>query len=219
MMRKIKRTLSFLAAGLVLNAFSANVEWSSMQTEKWSLWTATDVWEVSFSGDRSKLYSYFELNILSEANGFTLCANPVLSGPWVGMRVSKSELGFCVDAQSMPDAGEYFYATYAGGADMSMTSDYDVFMKTGEACYFAIVVDKDINMLPDGSFTASQVYGWVELSVDPDGNLIYHGSAVDLDGGAMYVGGGAVPEPTGGLLLVAGLAALCLRRRVAGKRL
>ena len=38
-------------------------------------------------------------------------------------------------------------------------------------------------------------------------------SAWDIDGGAMIVGAGAVPEPTSGLLLLLGISSLALRRK------
>ncbi len=60
------------------------------------------------------------------------------------------------------------------------------------------------------------VYGWVELVVDDNGNVIASSSAADLDGGPMVVGGGAweggIPEPSGGMLLLIGAAVLGLRR-------
>ena len=56
------------------------------------------------------------------------------------------------------------------------------------------------------------VYGWVEYDIGVNGSLIYRHSAWDLDGGAMIVGGGAIPEPSGGLLVLVGLLALILHR-------
>ena len=64
---------------------------------------------------------------------------------------------------------------------------------------------------------APVVYGWVELIVDENGNVIAASSAADLDGGPMVVGGGAwdgnIPEPSGGLLFLLGAATLGLRRK------
>ena len=58
------------------------------------------------------------------------------------------------------------------------------------------------------------VYGWVNIGVEANGNLTLLGSAVDLAGGPMIVGGGgAIPEPSSGLLLLLGWAALGLRRK------
>ena len=60
-------------------------------------------------------------------------------------------------------------------------------------------------------------YGWVGLAVDNEGTLYPYG-AVDYDGGPMIVGGGAwegnIPEPSSGILLLLGAAALGLRRRL-----
>ena len=64
------------------------------------------------------------------------------------------------------------------------------------------------------------IYGWMALSIDKDGVLHLVSSAYDLEGGPMVVGGGAwtggIPEPSGGMLMLLGLAALGLRRRSHG---
>jgi hypothetical protein len=54
------------------------------------------------------------------------------------------------------------------------------------------------------------LYGWVNLHVDRNGELGLLRSAIGLDGQSMVVG--AIPEPSGGLLLFLGVAALSLRR-------
>lgn len=60
------------------------------------------------------------------------------------------------------------------------------------------------------------VYGWVSFAVGRDGSLEYSHSAWDLDGGAMIVGSGAIPEPSSGLLLLMGFAVLSLKRKFGG---
>lgn len=54
-------------------------------------------------------------------------------------------------------------------------------------------------------------FGWVEIGVSY-GDLYVKSSAIALDGSQMLVGGGAIPEPTSGLLFLFGLAALALKR-------
>ena len=55
-------------------------------------------------------------------------------------------------------------------------------------------------------------YGWVSLGANGDAVVVVDG-AYGLDGDAMIVGGYAVPEPSGGLLLILGVAVLALKRK------
>ena len=58
-------------------------------------------------------------------------------------------------------------------------------------------------------------YGWVNLTLGYDGSIYAYG-AFDEDGGPVVVGGGAwtggIPEPSGGMLLLLGVAVLGLKR-------
>lgn len=90
--------------------------------------------------------------------------------------------------------------------DSHIKSDYSIDMTDKKSVYLAfktIAYDDQSNPYP--------VYGWVEVSV-PGLEPKVLASAWDLDGGAMIVGSGAIPEPTSGLLLILGAAALALRR-------
>ena len=64
---------------------------------------------------------------------------------------------------------------------------------------------------------AYDYYGWVQLAIDGNGNPVVLDSACDFSYGPMIVGGGAytggIPEPSGGMLMLLGLAALGLRRK------
>ena len=83
--------------------------------------------------------------------------------------------------------------------------------------YLAFVVVDDWS-----STSPDVVYGWVSYEIYQLYDGEFHDEfrildyAYDLDGGPMIVGGGAysIPEPSGGLLLVLGAAALGLRRRI-----
>ena len=56
------------------------------------------------------------------------------------------------------------------------------------------------------------MYGWVEFGFDNHEGLIVVNGALDMDGGPMIVGSGAIPEPSSALLLLLGFAGLALRR-------
>lgn len=65
-----------------------------------------------------------------------------------------------------------------------------------------------------GDPSATPMYGWAELLVGSDNSLTILHSALNLDGASIVVGDtGAIPEPSGGTLLLLGSAALFLRRR------
>ena len=55
-------------------------------------------------------------------------------------------------------------------------------------------------------------YGWAHVSVDASLEMTLLDSGINLYGGAVTVGAG-IPEPSGGVLMLLGLAALGLRRR------
>ena len=55
------------------------------------------------------------------------------------------------------------------------------------------------------------LYGWVHLNVDEQGRMNILSSAIGMEGQSLIVG--AIPEPSAGVLLLLGLAALAFRRR------
>ena len=84
-------------------------------------------------------------------------------------------------------------------------------MERGSAIYLAFTSNEQYGDPPNSVY-----YGWVQLGIDTDGNLVALNSACDFDHGPMVVGGGAweggIPEPSGGMLLLIGAAVLGLRR-------
>ena len=106
--------------------------------------------------------------------------------------------------------GEYLLRHEMGdGANI----DNGCFLLENDASVYLSFICSDI---PNGVSQPPFVYGWVELEIDGQGNVVIRSSAYDLDGGPMVVGGGAwtgnIPEPSGGILLLIGAAVLGLRR-------
>lgn len=56
-------------------------------------------------------------------------------------------------------------------------------------------------------------YGWVNVGVNGDGALDVFSSGINLYGGAVRIGEGDIPEPSTCVLMLLGLACVCLSRR------
>ena len=86
-------------------------------------------------------------------------------------------------------------------------------LRPSESIYIAFACESTGDYLSAPPY----VYGWVQLWIDEDGTPSVRGD-LDLEGGPMVVGGGAwtggIPEPSGGMLMLLGVAVLALRRRV-----
>ena len=55
-------------------------------------------------------------------------------------------------------------------------------------------------------------YGWAHVSIDDNLEMTLLDAGINLDGGAVIVGAG-IPEPSGGMLMLLGVAVLALWRR------
>ena len=141
-----------------------------------------------------------------------------VSGAWISAKEGET-----VNADSMLGKSNYFFNETFGSAHPDFWRPECIEQEAGVHKYLKFliqdydeVVDYVNGKIPDAT---TYYYGWAEYMVDVDGTFRLLNSAIDFDGGAMVVGGGAVPEPTGGLLLLVGVAALALRRGRAFGRL
>lgn len=124
-----------------------------------------------------------------------------------------ADYGSIVDASTALGRSSYFYATCdmpnQGGTSFYDIVFYNILVPNGGVAFLALAVLD--------YYSNECRYGWVALEND-NGKLIKRASAIDLDGGPMYVGGGSAPssgspEPSSGILLLLGYAILTLRRR------
>lgn len=95
---------------------------------------------------------------------------------------------------------------------------YEIFIPEGEGIFMAFVEERGVWNGAD-YHTGEYYYGWLVLE-NIDNQLYAPYSCFDLDGNALYIGGGIapsspnIPEPSVGLLLLFGCAALGLRRKI-----
>ena len=78
--------------------------------------------------------------------------------------------------------------------------------------FYLVFVAEDWEDYVSGAENPHIWYGWVNLAVNADGALDVLTSDIAIYGDTLIVGGGAVPEPSSGVLGLVGLLALMMRR-------
>ncbi len=195
-MRRVVCCICFIALAVGLQA--ANVKWDC----------------VSSSGVQGRYSFYCDIGWQSSL-GFDVLVNPDNGGfvlnhgavivSFSGNVLEATQGGLINETTTRHlDYSQYFVHSWIDDGSGGGTAEIHV--QGGDDFYLAFV-------LGDG-YDRSYVYGWVNIGVEVNGNLTLLGSAADLAGGPMIVGGGgAIPEPSSGLLLLLGWAALGLRRK------
>ena len=142
------------------------------------------------------------LNIKADVIGMTLMLTALPDSNLVNANTfATAAKGDVVSHDYMASKGKYF--AWAQYNNQNVHADYSIILDGSENVYLAFEADYP-------SY-GSVRYGWMELGLDEDQKLKVYSSAWDLDGDSIMVG--AIPEPTSGLMLLFGVAALALRRR------
>lgn len=142
------------------------------------------------------------LNIKADAVGMALMLTALPDSNLMNAnKFATAAKGDVVSYDYMASKGEYFAWAQYGNPDTH--ADYTIFLDGTENVYLAFAADY-------ATFDSVR-YGWMELGLDDEGKLKVYSSAWDLDGDSIAVG--AIPEPSSGLVLLLGVAALALRRR------
>ena len=134
------------------------------------------------------------------------------AGAWI-----QTCYGEIVNADSMLHAPSYFEYAFLGNGGASEDS---IAVDVGTSNYLKFVLQEAEQCFEYQDGTRSEMpdcyYGWLEYKVHDNGRFEILASAINLDGGGMIVGGGPlpIPEPSGVVLVLLGVAALFLRRRV-----
>lgn len=186
-------------------SYAANVEWNSVVS-----WYSADLFKIGnhIGGGMADLS--IGLSVTSESSGSYTLRCMVVDALFVGNWVSATT-GDLVDASTVRKIDSYFVHAYI---DDRQYSSADLNVEAESDFYLSFVTAEDMDLVPDDQMTC--YYGWVGFNIDKNGVISVIGSAWDLDGGPMIVGGGAAgptPEPSGGVLVVFGAALLALRRR------
>ena len=198
-------TWSFCATG-------AAVAWNEMHFEE-----SLGRYELSFfygrhSGDGQYSFdAYLDFAIQTFDRAYTLTSmnyDDTATGSicnWL-----RAEKGTVVDELSTRHRGIYFNHCKADN-EVSWV-DLPISGVMNEDVYLIVAVE-DLLDYNNGVVDPKFLYGWVHLYVTDLGRVTMLESAMGLDGQAMVVGEGAIPEPVAGSLLAMGLVLLALKRR------
>ncbi|MCQ2391422.1 MAG: PEP-CTERM sorting domain-containing protein [Kiritimatiellae bacterium] len=187
----------FCLANMGCEVRAANVIWCNTKLDEALI--------VSYPYDRTYFTTpnYPQLQMNAICSGLSL----ILSGvPESNLAYATS---FTVTSSGDEITRQYFenqssYFTYARVSGEEQ-SGYSITMNPGDSVYLAFFIEYSSS--PD-----EWQLGWLQLSLSSDGLLTMPYVAM-MDEGPLIVGGGAIPEPSGGLLFLLGGAALALWRR------
>ena len=203
-MRTIIFILSFLFLILPMRTLVAStVEWNHLQLSGGSAFDQ--------GGETWRSYSWTEpyFSFCTHLEGDTLILRPN-EGAFMEYLygITLAEAGTVINPNSDVLPGSSFYFGFPDGSSDNFSAE----ILLGETAYFAYSVAYGNLMTgepPDPSSPSR--WGWLELQVTQDGDVVLRRDAFSWDRDPFVVG--VSPEPASGLLLLVGGALLALRRQ------
>ena len=194
----IKSLLIVLISSLLLCVRGANVEWNCL-----ALVMVNEYPTIGYVGTGTCVGTSLSMKVTKQSTGAILeeSGNTWLLSftTWI-----QAFTGDVISENYFKNESRVLYTDDGSGVRNSLVIQED------EVFYLAF---KSAKWEDDFSQMVGTVYGWAALRM-VDGGLVLEGSAVDLDGWTMVVGGGsAIPEPSCVLLALLGGALLVLRRK------
>lgn len=188
----MKRCLTVISFLFCLTSIASTIEWGALTIEKYS--------------DELYYCTAWPLDMDSHRNGDAIILtgstydNLAYASLWVEVFA-----GDVITGQGLygNETSYFAYANHTPDWEPIERSDYSVSVSKGESTYLAVALDI-------GHEGKEFWTGWMELTLDGNGDVVALNSAFDRSGEPLIVG--AIPEPCTGMLFVFGLALLGLRR-------
>lgn len=203
MKSKMKQNLFFAVLLLSISpVFAGSVEWGCFAVAQ----TGENTVGIGYTGNQ--VYANTSVHIQTTRSGAKLNIaeyNTFLASfsSW-----AVASAGEIIDGGLLRDTSRLFYRN-----DGTITSNpFDVNYGS-DSFYF--VFETLVWNNEEMSGTPQTEYGWVKINV-AKGILSVADSAMGYGGLPMIAGGGTIPEPSTGLMLLTGLAALALKRKRTG---
>ena len=203
----MKLIMFIIAMVSMLTCNATNVRWASLTVETWgdSYCVFDNYGVVCF---------YVSITCDTAANRFTLSFQSDEYAYWpLFENIAVSREGDVVNAATTRYLDDNQYVVHYGIDDNRYFFGEISDVAPSSDIYLSYICSVDPVGYKENQF---YYYGWVNVTLDYDGSIYAYG-AVDEDGGPMVVGGGAwtggIPEPSGGMLLLIGVAVLELRRK------
>lgn len=199
----MKITMLFFCFLMYIGAFAANYDWTNVRIVNGEIGGSSvrlyDVYgHVGKNSTEGPLLGYQDEHgfYLKQSDHMTTSVH-VDNNVWVLAYYGELLSHEAIEAATRIPLVDWCDAEPVGGVLVETPSDFYLgFMSTGSNAYDGI--DR---------------FGWYHVSLDANLDMALLDAGIGLDGESVLVGIGPIPEPTGSILVLCGLAVLGLRRK------